>query len=153
LISILKQKYTSMKFQGQIKKILPARQGVSQRTGNEWKSQPFIFEYFENPSDRYSDTVLLETRDDNIISQLREGLKVTIGFGHHVRDYTLTTGERAGQTQYMNDCRIYHFEPVATANPAPSPSGYAPAAKPEGTGEQQVQQETTGGKKDDGLPF
>jgi hypothetical protein len=53
----------------------------------------------------------------------------------------------------MNDCRIYHFEPVATANPAPSPSGYAPAAKPEGTGEQQVQQETSGGEKNDGLPF
>lgn len=141
-----------MQFQGQIKKVLPARQGVSQRTGNEWKSQPFIFEYFENPTDRYSDTVLLETRDDHIISQLREGLKVTIGFGHHVRDYTLTTGERAGQTQYMNDCRIYHFEVDGTANSIPSPSENAPSPTPEGTGAPQVQQQETGGEKDD-LPF
>ena len=27
-----------MEFQGRIAKILPARTGVSQRTGNEWKS-------------------------------------------------------------------------------------------------------------------
>ena len=129
--------------------MLPARQGVSQRTGKEWKSQPFIFEYFENPTDRYSDTVLLETHDDHIISQLREGLKVTIGFGHHVRDYTLTTGERAGQTQYMNDCRIYHFAVAGTANSIPSTSENAPSPTTEGT---QNQQETTGGEKDD-LPF
>lgn len=144
-----------MLFQGQIKKLLPSRQGVSQRTGNQWKAQPFIFEYFENPSDRYSDTVLLETLDENIMSQLKEGLKVTIGFGHRVREYTPTTGERAGQTQYINECRIYHFAVIGigTANPAPTPSGYAPSPTPEGTGAQQVQQqENTGGEKDD-LPF
>lgn len=133
--------------------MLPSRQGVSQRTGNQWKAQPFIFEYFENPSDRYSDTVLLETFDENIMSQLKEGLKVTIGFGHRVREYTPTTGERAGQTQYINECRIYHFAVIGTTNPAPSPSGYAPSPTPEGTGAQQVQQqENTGGEKDD-LPF
>lgn len=126
---------------------------MSQRTGNQWKAQPFIFEYFENPSDRYSDTVLLETFDENIMSQLKEGLKVTIGFGHRVREYTPTTGERAGQTQYINECRIYHFAVISTANPAPSPSGYAPSPTPAGTGAPQVQQqETTGGDKDD-LPF
>lgn len=142
-----------MQFQGQIKKMLPSRQGVSQRTGNQWKAQPFIFEYFENPSDRYADSVLLETFDENIMSQLKEGLKVTIGFGHRVREYTPTTGERAGQTQYINECRIYHFAVIGTANPAPSPSGYAPSPTPAGTGAPQVQQqETTGGDKDD-LPF
>lgn len=141
-----------MQFQGQIKTILPARQGVSQRTGNEWKAQPFIFEYFENPSDRYADSVLLETFDENIISQLKEGLKVTIGFGHHVKDYISKNGDRAGQKQYMNECRIYHFAVIGTTNPAPTPSGYSPTPTPETSGAQQVQQETTGGEKDD-LPF
>ena len=32
-----------MEFQGRIAKLLPIRQGVSQRTGNEWKSLPFNF--------------------------------------------------------------------------------------------------------------
>ena len=142
-----------MLFQGQIKKLLPSRQGVSQRTGNQWKAQPFIFEYFENPSDRYADSVLLETFDENIMSQLKEGLKVTIGFGHRVREYTPTTGERSGQTQYINECRIYHFAVIGTANPAPTPSGYSPSPTPETSGAPQgQQQETTGGDKDD-LPF
>lgn len=132
--------------------MLPSRQGVSQRTCNQWKAQPFIFEYFENPSDRYSDTVLLETFDENIMAQLKEGLKVSIGFGHRVREYTPTMGERAGQTQYINECRIYHFAVIGTATPAPSPSGYSTAPTPEGTGAPQSQQENTGGEKDD-LPF
>lgn len=142
-----------MQFQGQIKTILPARQGVSQRTGNEWKAQPFIFEYFENPSDRYADSVLLETLDEKIISQLKEGLKVTIGFGHHVKDYISKNGDKAGQKQYLNECRIYHFQIDAAHNPAPTPSGFSPAASQETSGAPQVQQqETTGGEKDD-LPF
>jgi hypothetical protein len=137
-----------MQFQGQIKKMLPSRQGVSQRTGNKWKSQPFIFEYFENPSDRYSDTVLLETFDESIMSQLKEGLKVTIGFGHRVREYTPTTGDRAGQTQYMNECRIYHFEVAKGQNHAtPSSESVATSTHTSPQGQDQKQDD-----KDD-LPF
>ena len=102
-----------MKFQGRIKKLLPTRQGVSQRTGNVWKAQPFIFEYFENPNDRYADEVLLETFDENIIQHLRENMEVIIGFGHRVREFTPTTGVRAGQVQYINDLRIYSLQSVA----------------------------------------
>ena len=65
-----------MEFQGRIAKVLPVRSGVSQRTGNEWKSLPFIFEYFENPSDRYADSVMLETFDENVINNLKEGMEV-----------------------------------------------------------------------------
>ena len=59
-----------MEFQGRIAKLLPIRQGVSQRTGNEWKSLPFIFEYFEHDSDRYADSVMLETFDTNTMKQI-----------------------------------------------------------------------------------
>lgn len=104
-----------MKFQGRIKKLLPTRQGVSQRTGNEWMALPFIFEYFENPNDRYADEVLLETFDTNIIQHLKEGMEVIIGFGHRVREFTPTTGDRAGQTQYINDLRIYSMQSVQKA--------------------------------------
>ena len=61
-----------MEFQGRIAKLLPIRQGVSQRTGNEWKSLPFIFEYFEHDSDRYADSVLLETFDTKVIDNLAD---------------------------------------------------------------------------------
>ena len=65
-----------MEFTGRVKKILPLRSGVSQRTGNEWKSLPFIFEYFENSTDRFADTVMLETFDTNVIDNLKEGKEV-----------------------------------------------------------------------------
>ena len=67
-----------MEFQGRIAKLLPIRQGVSQRTGNEWKSLPFIFEYFEHDSDRYADSVMLETFDTNVIDNLKEGMRCDV---------------------------------------------------------------------------
>ena len=76
-----------MEFIGQIKKILPTKEGVSQRTGNQWKTQPFVFEYYENQTDRYADSVVLETFDTNVMSQLKEFAKVRIGFGHHTREH------------------------------------------------------------------
>ena len=136
-----------MKFQGRIKKLLPIRQGVSQRTGNEWKAQPFIFEYFENPNDRYADEVLLETFDTNIITHLKENMEVIVGFGHRVREFTPTTGERSGQLQYINDLRIYSMQSVAKAQAQAHQDGTdttaatSPAPQP------------TGGQEDDDLPF
>jgi len=97
-----------MEFQGRIAKLLPIRQGVSQRTGNEWKSLPFIFEYFENPSDRYADSVMLETFDTNVIDNLKEGMEVRCGFGHKTREFT----KQDGTTAVINDLRLYKIESV-----------------------------------------
>ncbi len=99
-----------MEFTGRIAKLLPIRQGVSQRTGNEWKSLPFIFEYFEHESDRYADTVMLETFDTNVIDHLKEGMEVVCGFGHKTREYT-----KDGKTMIINDLRLYKIESVRKA--------------------------------------
>ena len=113
-----------MEFQGRIAKLLPIRQGVSQRTGNEWKSLPFIFEYFEHDSDRYADSVMLETFDEKVINNLQEGMEVRCGFGHRTREYT-----KDDKTMIINDIRLYKIECVRKANnqPAPAPQ---PAAAP-----------------------
>lgn len=134
-----------MKFQGRIKKLLPTRQGVSQRTGNEWMALPFIFEYFENPNDRYADEVLLETFDTNIIPHLKEGMEVIVGFGHKVREFTPTTGDRAGQTQYINDLRIYSMQSVQKAQAQQDGANGTTATTP-------ASQPTEGEQADD-LPF
>jgi hypothetical protein len=83
---------------------------VSQRTGNEWKSLPFIFEYFEHESDRYADSVMLETFDTNVIDNLQEGMEVRCGFGHRTREYT-----KDGKTMIINDIRLYKIESVRKA--------------------------------------
>ena len=108
-----------MEFTGRVKKILPARSGVSQRTGNEWKALPFIFEYFEHETDRYADTVLLETFDTNVIENLKEGMEIRCGFSHRTREYD-------GKT--YNELRLYKIESVRGAQQAPQAAN-APAAE------------------------
>lgn len=105
-----------MEFQGRIAKLLPIRQGVSQRTGNEWKSLPFIFEYFEHESDRYADSVMLETFDTNVIDNLKEGMEVRCGFGHRTREFT----KQDGTTGIINDIRLYKIESVRKSQNQPA---------------------------------
>ena len=107
-----------MKFQGRVKKLLPLRLGVSKRTGRDWRALPFIFEYFEHETDRFADSVILETLDDAVINNLKEGMEVICGFGHNVSEFTPSTGERAGQVQYINNMRLYSIESVQHANAA-----------------------------------
>ena len=112
-----------MEFTGRIAKLLPIREGVSQRTGNAWKSLPFIFEYFEHDSDRYADSVMLETFDEKVINSLQEGMEVRCGFGHRTREYT-----KDGKTMVINDIRLYKIECVKKVQqPATAPqTGAAP---------------------------
>jgi len=133
-----------MEFQGRIAKLLPIRSGVSQRTGNEWKSLPFVFEYFEHDTDRFADSVVLETFDTNVIDHLKEGMEVVCGFGHKVREFT----KQDGSQSTINDIRLYKIESVRKANaqqPAPQP---APQPKAEAQGPFD-----NNGGQNDGLPF
>ena len=132
-----------MEFIGQIKKILPAREGVSQRTGNQWKTQPFVFEYFENPTDRYADSVVLETFDTNVMSQLKEFAKVRIGFGHHTREH---------EGRVYNEVSMYKFELVSDGAAAQPTVNQGQGAAPQPTANQQPGQQQGGGESD-GLPF
>ena len=148
-----------MEFQGRIAKLLPIRQGVSQRTGNEWKSLPFIFEYFENPSDRYADSVMLETFDTNVIENLQEGMEVRCGFGHRTREYT-----KDGKTMIINDIRLYKIESVRKAQNQTAQQANVQAVAQQPTAQQQAsktapfppQVDANGNPikdKDDDLPF
>lgn len=114
-----------MEFEGRIQRVLPVRSGTSQR--GEWKVLPFVFEYFETPDQRWSDKVLLETMDTNIMAQigayLQKGpdgkavvengdcvllaeLNCRIGFSHNVRQYDRQDGSMAT----INNVSIYKFE-------------------------------------------
>jgi len=144
-----------MEFSGRILKVFEPRTGTSERTGNEWKTQGFIFEYFENPTDRFSDKVYLETFDEKIMEQLKENIPARIGFGHRVREYN----NKQGTTTQINELRIYKFVLEGQQQPAPAPTpadggtGSAPAASEAGTGDApQAQGEGTGDGNDD-LPF
>lgn len=138
-----------MEFEGRIQRVLPMRSGTSQK--GEWKTLPFVFEYFERPDDRWSDKVLLETFDTNIMAQighyLKKGadgkavvengehvllgeVKCRIGFGHNV-----DTGHRQdGTTFTVNRIWMYKFE-------ISNGQQQQPAGQPAGTVAQQPVQQ------------
>lgn len=132
-----------MKFQGRVKQILPARSGVSQRTGNEWKALPFIFEYYENDTDRFPDSVVLETYDTKVIDNLKEGMEIVVGFGHRTREF---------EGRWYNELRIYSLESAARASQR---LAAAPEQPQPGSGPQSATQaaESPQNDADDDLPF
>lgn len=90
-----------MEFTGIIQRILPIQSGTSQ-SGNEWKKQDFVFEYFETPDQRWSDKVVLSIMNDRINEfDLKVNDKVRIGFGHRIREYN---------GRLYNEVQIYKME-------------------------------------------
>ena len=130
-----------MEFQGRIAKLLPMRSGTSQRTGNEWKSLPFVFEYFEHDTDRWADSVVLETFDTKVIENLKEGMEVICGFGHKAKDVTKQDGTKTT----INELRLYKIESIRKQSTTQAP---APAQQPAA----QEHQNQAGDENDD-LPF
>lgn len=99
-----------MEFKGRIMKVLPVTSGTSQN-GNEWKKQDFVFEYFEQQTDRYSDKVCLSIMNDRIAEyDLHENDEVLIGFGHSIREY---------QGRFYNELRLYKFQKLTQAQAEP----------------------------------
>ena len=125
-----------MEFEGRIMRILPQRSGTSQRTGNDWVAQPFVFEYFENPTDRWSDKVLLETYNKDIIAKMKEGMKCRCGFGHNINDWN-------GKT--YNELNLYKFELIGDEK--------APQEPPKEEVRADTPQPPKEGEKADDLPF
>jgi hypothetical protein len=154
-----------MEFEGRIQRVLPVRSGTSQR--GEWKALPFVFEYFESQDQRWSDKVLLETFDSNIMAQigayLKKGadgkavvengecvliaeLKCKCGFSHSVRTFDKQDGTKAT----VNDLRLYKFEVIAQGA-AVQPQAQQPAYQPQAQMPFGAPQQ--GGGETDDLPF
>ena len=136
-----------MEFTGRISKLLPMRQGTSARTGNEWYAQPFVFEYYEHETDRYADSVVLETFDANIIPHLKEGMEVICGFGHKAKPIT----KQDGAQTIINEMRLYKIESVKGAKQAPQ--GANAPAEAQQTVAQPIAVQTAKNDADDDLPF
>ena len=123
------------------------RQGTSARTGNEWYAQPFVFEYYEHETDRYADSVVLETFDTNIIPHLKEGMEVICGFGHKAKTIT----KQDGTQTTINEMRLYKIERVKGTNKAPQAAN-APAGAQQ-TAAQPIAVQTAQNDANDDLPF
>lgn len=102
-----------MEFVGRIFKLMPLQTGVSERTGNTWHRQEFVFEYFEHPTDRYSDKAVITVTDDRM-KDFKDGDQVIVGFGHRANEYN---------GRYYNELRAYKVERFLPNNGANGSNG------------------------------
>jgi hypothetical protein len=139
-----------MEFEGQIIKVCNPRTGTSQRTGNEWKTQGFVFEYKEHDTDPWHDKVYLETFDEKIMEQLVVGAVAKIGFRHKTREY---------EGRVFNDVQMNSFtligKPMEATAATQQPAGGVSAAP--ATNTPQTQQDApsapANNEQADDLPF
>lgn len=93
-----------MKVQGRIWKLLPVQEGVAKSTGNPYRRQDFVVEFFEDANQRFPDRVPLSLGGQQIDEyDLHEGEEVIIGFEHRAREY---------DGRFYPEFRIFHFEKV-----------------------------------------
>ncbi len=105
--------------EGVIIKEYPAREGVSSKTGNAWKTQDFVIQ----TKDQYPRTCLFNVFGADKLEQFN------IHQGDNVRVW-LDINARAWQDKYFNDIRAFRVDHIdAAAAPAASqPAGaVAPA--------------------------
>ena len=67
--------------------------GTSQSTGNAWRKQEFVVEWYESPSDTQSQKIVLSVMNDNIEKlKVQVGDKMEVRFDLRYREYNGITG-------------------------------------------------------------
>ena len=62
--------------------------GVSQQSGNAWRKQEFVVEWYENPSETQSQKIVLSVMNDNIDKlKVKIGDKMEVRFDLRYREY------------------------------------------------------------------
>ena len=88
-----------MELQGRVVRLLPLKEGVSQ-AGNPYRTQDFIFGYYESADSIYEKNILLNVRNENIEKyNLAENDKIKVRISLGCREYPQGSGK------YFNDIR------------------------------------------------
>ena len=131
-----------MQFEGRVKELMPVQSGTSQKTGEPWKNQQFVFGFYESSDAIYEREVILKLRNDKVdLYKLQVGDKIKAKFGLGINNYQ---GRKYNEI-YTGDIEI--LQRAQPTQPAPTPQ---PAPQPAAQSEQQ-EQPTPGVGND--LPF
>jgi hypothetical protein len=145
-----------IKLTGRIAEVMPVASGVSDRTGNAWKSQEYLFEYFAWSGARYANRLVARVfgEDDIAKFNLKQGEEVTLTIRfdankskdgtrwfNEIRINNVERPQGTQSTQQPAQPQIAPAEPASRAQPNNNPPGFErPATSPENG-------------KDDDLPF
>ena len=136
-----------VKLTGRIAEVFPSQSGTSQRTGNQWMSQDYLFEFFtwsgaQNPNH-------LKVRifgEDNIkrhnLQQLEENVTLTLRLD----------ASKTKEGQWFNDIRVTNVERVGQQQAAQPSNVQQPTNSPQQQNNAPTGGENQGGHGDD-LPF
>jgi hypothetical protein len=137
-----------VKLTGRIAEVFPAQSGTSQRTGNQWMSQDYLFEFFtwsgaQNPN-------RLKVRifgEDNIkrhnLQQLEDNVTLTLRLD----------ASKTKEGQWFNEVRVTNVERVGAQQPAQPANVQQPTNSPQPQNNAPQGGENQEGEKGDGLPF
>ena len=110
-----------MKLIGRIAEVMPAQEGVSARTGNAWKSQEYLFEYFSWSGAQYPNRILCRVfGEDNIAKfNLKQGEEVTVWL-------RFDANKSQDGTRWFNEVRITNIERAGVQTNQPTAAQQAP---------------------------
>jgi len=138
-----------MELQGRVVRLLPLKEGVAQSTGNPYRTQEFIFGFYESNDSIYEKNILLNIRNENIEKyKLAENDQIKVRISLGCREYPQGSGK------YFNDIRTGDITIIQKANVKAADSTNA---QQQTTTPAQQQNAPTGGEnqggESDDLPF
>ena len=133
-----------VKLTGRIAEVFPAQSGTSQRTGNQWMSQDYLFEFFQWSGQQNPNRLVVRIFGEDNIKR------------HNLQQYednvTLTLRLDASKTKegdrWFNEVRITNVERAVQQKAAQAQTAQQPTNSP-----QPQNNAPQGGEKSDDLPF
>ena len=125
-----------VRLEGRIAEVMPLQSGVSQRTGNQWKSQEYLFEYFSWSGAQYPNRIVVRIFGEEDIAKfnlkaLEEHVTLTLRFA---------ASKSQDGTRWFNEIRVTNVErPASAQQPAGESAGTAGNQQQHAPAEQQKQ--------------
>jgi hypothetical protein len=145
-------KINIMELTGRVVRLLPLKEGVSQ-AGNPYRTQDFIFGFYEHQSDIYERNIILNIRNENIEKyKLAENDQIKVRVALSCREYPQGSGK------YFNEIRTGDITIIEKFGKEPqnAPAGGGSEQKPTDS-PAQAQNAATGQANGEGgendLPF
>lgn len=134
-----------MKIRGRVAHVGVITTGVSQRTGNKWKSQEIVIEYFDDDNARYPDSVnvkIFGERVDTLQLQVNDEVEASIGL--NAREY---------DGRFYNEARLYRIERVGGSLQQPAAQAPASGEEPVHSDVPPVTKPSSEAANGDDMPF
>ena len=112
-----------VKLTGRIAEVMPVVSGISDRTGNAWKSQEYLFEYFAWSGAKYANRMVVRVfgEDDLAKFNLKQGEEVTLTI-------RFDANKSKDGSRWFNEIRISNVERQQAAQQPAQPQNAAPQA-------------------------